>query len=287
MGWKLGLLGEILDGTSSNRKESKQEIEYYKECVESTMAEADGLRKGEFTIKQNQLNKKSKQIQKLIKSHMEMKKQMLHELGTDIEGTLTKFKEFNIDQYVIDPLDVDIASAVATPSLEFGIKKINANMVAPSFDIFSLFSLFDNPEKDLEKVKEAYATAKKYLSEIRYAITQIENTSSKLDNIANVIDDEKNALSELMDKIIKITPQLDNAMKKDRFRRVEADYLKKLANIAEILKSSMEDGLLDSNGNINDNYRLYLDKMKRINDEIPQEPKIETERTFLEKILGW
>ena len=76
-------------------------------------------------------------------------------------------------------------------------------------------------------------------------------------------------------------------MKKDRFRRVEADYLKKLANIAEILKSSMEDGLLDSNGNINDNYRLYLDKMKRINDEIPQEPKIETERTFLEKILGW
>ena len=160
-------------------------------------------------------------------------------------------------------------------------------MVAPSFDIFSLFSLFDNPEKDLEKVKEAYATAKKYLSEIRYAITQIENTSSKLDNIANVIDDEKNALSELMDKIRKITPQLDNAMKKDRFRRVEADYLKKLANIAEILKSSMEDGLLDSNGNINDNYRLYLDKMKRINDEIPQEPKIETERTFLEKILGW
>ena len=76
MGWKLGLLGEILDGTSSNRKEIKQEIEYYKECVESTMAEADGLRKGEFTIKQNQLNKKSKQIQKLIKSHMEMKKQM-------------------------------------------------------------------------------------------------------------------------------------------------------------------------------------------------------------------
>ena len=286
MGWKLGLLEEILDGTSSSRKEVKQEIEYYKDRVESTMAEANDLREGELVIKQNQLNSKSRQIQKLIKSHMKKKKQMLHELGTDIEGTLTRFREFNIDQYIVEPPDISVTSDFSIPSFGLGIEKCNSNMLTPSLDIFSLFSLFDNPEKDLEKVKEAYARAKKYLSEIQCAITQIENMSSKLDNIANVVEDEQNALSELMCKIRKIMPQLDNAMTKDKFRRVEADYLKKLANIAEILKSSMENGLLDSNGNINNNYRLYLDKVKGINDEIPQEPKIETERTFLEKILG-
>lgn len=230
MGWKLGLLEEILDGASNNRKEIKREIEYYKECVESTMADANYLREGELVKKQNQLNNKSKQIQKLIKSHMKQKKQMLRELGTDIEGTLTRFREFNIDQYVIEPPDISVASDFSIPSFDLGIKKCNADMFAPTLDIFSLFSMFDNPEKDLEKVKEAYATAKKYLSEIQYTITQIDNTSSKLDNITNVINDEQNILSELMCKIRKIIPQLDNAMIKNKFRRVEADYLKKIAS---------------------------------------------------------
>ncbi len=287
MGWKLGLLGEILDGPSSSRKEIKKEIEYYKDCVENTMSEAKRLREGELVIKQNQLNNKSQQIQKLIKSHMDKKAQMLHELGTDIEDTLTRFRDFNIDQYVVEAPDISVASDFSIPSFGLGIENANVNLLVPSLDIFSLFSLFDNPEKDLEKVKEAYATANKYLSEIQYAIAQIENTNSKLDNIANVVEDEKKVLSELMFKIRRIMPQLENAMSKNKFRRVEADYLKKLAHIAEMLKSSMEEGLLDSNGNINDNYRLYLDKVKIINDEIPREPKIETERSFLEKILGW
>ena len=65
MGWELGLLGEILDGTSGSRKEIKLETEYYKDCVESTMAEANDLREGELVIKQENLNNKSKQIQKL------------------------------------------------------------------------------------------------------------------------------------------------------------------------------------------------------------------------------
>ncbi len=287
MGWEMTLLNEILDNTSKNRSDIKREIEDYKDRVERTMRTANNLREGELAKKQKSLEDKSTRIQEMLTSHMENKKQLLNELGTNIGETLTRFKNFNIDQYVIVSPDVSSSSGVSVPSFGKTLDYSCAGIFVPTIDIFSLLNLFDNPKKDLEKVKEAYEKAQKYLAEVQQAIARVENLTSKLDAISNVVEDEKNTLNELMGKIRKIMPYLEDAMTKQKFRRVEAEYLKKLANIAEILKSSMENGILDNDGNVTDNYHAYLAKVKELNAGIPQEPKIETERTFFERLVGW
>lgn len=122
---------------------------------------------------------------------------------------------------------------------------------------------------------------------VQDALTDMKILYETLTNSRRYIEDEKSDLAKLMEKIRSIVNRLNGAMTRNSFSDGEARYLTGIAKIADMIKRSLEQGIVNNSGNIESNYKLYGNKIRELNRIIPAAPNVSSTSDWLERLLTY
>ena len=254
------------------RNEAKEEAREYRQDAKEFLQEAKALYEDDYKELKIDARRMANNVGDLIKQHTTYKEEMLKELGGEISSSIENFKKFNIDSHVIKHIDIESNSFSS-----FSIAKTSISCFMPNrggdFSLPSLvLSAFSDPFKDREKASEQRSKAQEYLWQVEDAVLEMKQTIAILKSTKQYILDERDVLDELMGKIRKITNQLSSATQKNSYTEHEAQYVKGICKIAEIIKKTLEEQVANNDGNISNNYKKYSDRIRQINGSIPSAP---------------
>lgn len=258
----------------------REKIEEYQQKAQDKLDEAELLRRDELVPLQHSLQRKAERIGLAYEQQTNFKINLVQKLNGDVSNTIAKFKQFNIDAHIIEKPDLTISPS----SNNMNITSTLTSSILPMNTTPPLLSLFFGSNSELSEAKKAYAKAKKYLLQVEEAIDKLHNVKIKLNDVEEWIQEEKNTLCELDQKLRNILIQLEQAMKRDKFSREEAEYMKALCGIAEFLKKSLKTQVTNSSGELEYNYRQYVRKLNDINYTIPSAPKLSTGKSWMERL---
>ena len=263
------------------RKEAKEEAADYRREARNLLSEAKDVYDDYKELK-GETHRAANELSDLIRSYNNYKVDILKEMNSDISVSIENFKRFNISSRVISMPSFSTSSAPNVPSVSA------FNAFANSFSPINFaMSALSDPYKDRDKAMDQKYAAQEYLYKVQEAFTDMKILYAALGNSRRYIEDEKSNLAQLMGKIRKIISQLNSAMTRNSFTEKEARYMTGISKIAEKIKSSLEQRIVNSSGDIESNYKLYSGKICEINKMIPDAPSISSSAGWLERLLTY
>ena len=260
------------------REEVKQRAREYREEAREFLQEAKELYNDDYKELRSEARSKANRVSDLIKSHNNYKAELLSELGGEISTTIENFKRVDIDNRIIKSINIDSGNNFSVPAISskaFEVSSFITNMPGGNFQLSSLsFTSTSDLERDRDKAFDQYLKAQEYLSDVKYAIADLEYVIQCLGNTQKYIEDERQNLSQLMEKVRPLIQRLTSAMDKQSYTEQEAKFIKGICRIAEQIKNTLEEQITDKYGSIQSNYKKYGQRLKDINEAIPSAPVI-------------
>lgn len=291
----MGFLGDFLYNNFNPdrkryREELRQQAREYREEAREFLQEAKELYNGDYKELRSEARSKANRVSDLIKSHNKYKAELLSELGGEISTTIENFKRVDIDNRIIKSINIDSGSSFSVPTISskaFEIGSFITNMPGGNFQLSSLsFTSTSDLQRDRDKADEQRSKAQEYLSDVKYAIVDVEYVIQCLGNTQKYIEDERQYLGQLMDKIRPLIQRLTSAMDKQSYTEQEAKFIKGICCIAEQIKNTLEEQITDKYGSIQGNYKKYSQRLKDINDAIPSAPVLSSSsNSWLDNII--
>ena len=283
----MGFFSNLLyDNLNSERREylddCRREARNYRAEAKSILSDAKELYEDDYKEIRKDARRMANQLGESIQSHNKHKIELLTELGSDISGTISNFKAFDIGSHVIKNISIDSGgfSMPTVPSFS------NILGSAGNISLLSLaFSSLSDPERDRDKAEEQKWKAEEYLASVESAISDIRNTIEKLRSTEKYIRDEREMLDQLMSKVRGIIQQLKSAMHKDSHTETEAKYMTGICKIAEMIKKTLEEQLTADDGSLRSSYKQYSQHLNDINRAIPSRPNISESGSWLDMLL--
>lgn len=265
------------------RDEARQEAKEARQEAKEYLADAKDCEE-DYKEWKSDTRRLANDLNGIIQKHNDFKKNVLQELGEEISGTIENFKNFNVTSKVIKMPKIDSASMPDLPS--FNVSTFITSMPGGNFDPIKLiFSALSDPYKDLEKAQEQRDKAREYLWKMQEAVDDIRMVYNSLKNTRDYIESEQTAIKQIMEKLRPLIQQLNENMNKNFFSEKEAKFLDATCRIAEKMKKTLEENIIDKSGNVQKNYKIYSDKLKEINSAIPERPTISESSDWIEKII--
>lgn len=193
-------------------------------------------------------------------------------LGDEIAPAIQQFHDFNIDARVTAPkIGACAIPRVSIPESSF----VNSPIPAP--DILGMFL----DEYQYDKAKEQYEAAKAYCDEARATRERMRSVRDQMRQIKQELKADGVELKELSDKVISITNQLKAAMSQLSFTREEAEQLKNISKIANIICQHLSATFLNNDATISRQFQRQAATMKKLNAGIPAFPRVDDQRLLL------
>ena len=268
------------------RREAQQEAKEYRQDAKEFFQEAKDLYEDDYKEYKRDAQRLSNQLGDLIRRNNEYKASLLKELGGNITASIANFKRFNIDSKVIKSIKLD-SGDFSGVSLTASLASFSPPIVGTFNPISLVFSALSDPFEDRDKAYSQRSKAQEYLWQVQDAVSQMKATIEELRNTKTYIEDEKQTLDDLMGKIRQIINQLNTATTKESYTENEAQYMKGICRIAELIKNTLESQITNKSGDISSNYKKYSDKIRKINRAIPSAPTITQSGNWLEKIIQY
>ena len=266
----------------SRRNEARQEAKEYRQEAKEILQDAKDL-ESDYKELKSDARRAANSLGDLVKSHNDYKVKILKELGTEITNTIDNFKRFNIDSHVINVPNISSGSMPNIPS--FSPSSFTTFMPGGDFNPISLiFSSMSDPYKDRDKALDEKYAAQDYYYKVQDAVNEVRDVIERLRSTRRFIEEEKSTISQLMDKIRSIINQLNTAMDKQFHTQSEAKHMKAICNIAEFIKKTLEEQVINKSGDVAGNYRKYSQQLKKINDAIPSRPVISSSNSWIDII---
>ena len=265
------------------RQEAKEEAREYRREAKEIMSEAKDLYDDYKDLK-GDTQRAANKLNDFIRSHNDYKANLLKELSSDINVSIENFKRFNISSRVISVPNISSNYAPSVSSFSTS----SFNQFNSSFNPISIvFSIFSDPYKDRDEALDQKYAAQEYLYKVECALSEMKILYESLNNSRRYIEDEKSTLAQLMDKVRNLVNQLNAAMNRNSFTEKEARYMTGISKIAEKIKGTLEQRIINNSGDIDGNYKLYSDKIRELNNLIPAAPTISESSSWLERILTY
>ena len=217
-----------------------------------------------------------------IRDHNNYKSDLLRELGSEVASTIENFKRFNINSRIINAPNIGENSMpnISLVSLAF------SSMPGGNFNpINFLLSSLSDPYEDRTKADKQRDDAEEYFYKVQDAYNELRDTTERLRNTNRFIDDERQMLEQLMNKVRKIMAQLKNAMNRTAHTQTEAKYMNAVCHIAEKIKMSLEQQITDNCGGIQSSYKNCIQQLKKITESIPNQPTITDSSSWLDALI--
>lgn len=188
-------------------------------------------------------------------------------LNTKVKPVMQKFDTFKIDTKIEAP---HIDSAVHIPSLS----SFSGSSFAPMPSTPSILDMILD-EYQYEKAKEQRDEAKAYKEEMRAASSELHVIRDKLNNITSYIESEQKQISNLTQKVVNISGQLESAMQCSSFTPEKAKYLKAIQKIALMISEQISTEFISDRLEISSKYKSQAETLSRIDAAIPTTPAID------------
>lgn len=161
-------------------------------------------------------------------------------------------------------------------------------MIGGSFNPISIaLSVFSDPEKDRSEARRQRNQAERYANRAAEARNQMKAVSNALAATINYVRDERNCVNELMGKLRELMNQLNAAMNQETHTEESARQMEGICKIAEQIKGTLENQIVDNSGAVQENYKLYSQRIREINSSIPSAPKISESSGWLDLVLNY
>lgn len=263
------------------REERKREAREIRQEAKEILSDAKDLY-DDYKDLRGDTNRTANELQSLLKSYNNYKADVLKEIVSNISVSIENFRRFNINSRISAPPTIN-TSAPVIPSVISGF-----NAIATPFNPISIaLSVFSDPDKDYEEADRQRDKARDYYYKVQEALDNMEILYRSLKSSMEYIESEKSALTQLMEKLRGIVNQLNGAMTCNSFSEKEARYMTGISKIAEMIKNSLEQRIVNGSGNIESNYKLYSGKIRDINKMIPSAPSLSSSSDWLERILTY
>lgn len=265
------------------RKEAKEEARDCRDEAKNTLSDARDVY-DDYKDYRGMAHKAAEDLSNLISDYNKYKADVLKELSGNISVSINNFKNFNINSRVSVP-NFRTGSAPTIPSVS--VSSIMGSFPGGSFNPINIvLSVFSDPYKDRNEAARQLRAADRYLSKVQDALYKMKTLNSNLrSSVSSYIRSERDNLKELMDKLRQIVNQLNDAMNRNSFTEQEAHHMTAIANIAEKIKGSLEQQIVNGSGEIDSNFKLYSDRLREINNKIPVAPTISESSTWIEDII--
>lgn len=260
---------DLFDDLKENMEKSKKAKEYIRRANE-LVKEGDELYERAY----DKVISYASETEYRLYQHMNYKKNLVKELGSNVDETLKEFKKFNIDSKTID-----------APSIQESNVGLNCFKAATSscFEskiyVPSIFDMFIS-DVDYYEAKSQLDEAKRYKEEMRMERDRLNSYKEKMSEIRSFICSEKNELDSLMRKLKSITEELKSSMQKNSFSMEETEYLKGIHKIAECIVNLLSTEFLNDGFSINQRYKKAFEGVKSINQNLPYAPSISDANTL-------
>ncbi len=188
-------------------------------------------------------------------------------LSTKVKPVMQKFDSFKIDSKVEAPHIVSTIHTLSLPNLSY-------SNFAPKPPIPSILDIILE-EYQYEKAKEQRDMAKAYKEKMRVESSKLHVIRDKLNNITTYIESEQEQISNLTQKVVHISGQLESAMQYNSFTPERAKYLKAIQKIALMILEQISTEFISDKLEICSKYKLQAETLSRINAAIPVTPAID------------
>ena len=267
----MGLFDMLDPDERRARKEAKAEARDYRNEAKNTLSDEKDVYDDYKELKKD-AQRVANELNDFIRSYNKYKADLLKELSGNISVSIANFKNFNISSRVSVP-NIRTGSAPNIPTVT--VSSIISSIPGYNFSPIGIaLSVFSDPYKDRDEAMEQMEAAQEYLYKVQCAKADMEILLSALRDSKTYVSSEKEVVTELMGKVRKIVSRLNDAMNRNSFTEQEASSMTAISKIAEKIKETLEQRVVSNSGNIEGNYKLYSDRLRKINDKIPAAPTI-------------
>lgn len=213
-----------------------------------------------------------------LRQHAEYKKEIAKEFGGVIGSTLKEFEKFDIDSKTISSPSFN-SSGFSIKDSSLGLSTFSSSMsscIRPSISISDFFFSDD----DYYAARSQRDEARRFKERMKLEREVMYNYRDRMSEIRSFIDREKSEIDSLMNKVRKITNELNQGMKKNEFTSEEALYFKGIKKISEKLMALITADFLSDSFSINQKYQKLFAELQTLNKNIPSAPSIKDNTTL-------
>ena len=258
--------------------ETKESIDRGRQAREYISQAKDYIRSGEEIYEKayDKVTAYASETEYELRKHSEYKKKLAQELGSSVGNILKNFSQFNIDSKIITAPTIQNS---AVSSTDISIFQASISSCMPRLDIPSIFDMFISDD-DYREAKRQRDEAKRYRERMKTERERLYNYKEKMSEIRSFISSEKSELDSLMEKVKKMTRELQTGMQKSSFTKEEADYLKGIHKITEYMVTLLSTEFLNDSFFITQKYQSLFEGIKNINRNLPYAPSISDTNTL-------
>lgn len=277
---------------SSEEKERKralrEEAREYRDEAKDYMSDAKDYL-DDYRDYRESARDRAKDLEQLLQSYNQQKAGILKELGGEISGTIENFKSFNISNHVPKAPNINFSTNFSAPSIStFSSSSFTSSMLGGNFITDSIgLSSYSDPEKDRSEARRQRNKAERYANRAAEARNQMKAVNNALYATINYVRDERNVVNTLMGKLRELMNQLKAAMNQETHTEESARQMEGLCKIAEQIKGTLETQIIDNAGAVQENYKLYSQRIREINNSIPSAPKLSESSGWLELVFNY
>lgn len=251
--------------------------------------------KEEYQQLAHQAEQRVNDLNHAITEDAKYKEQVVHEIGITLQGTLKKFQsleyhpqEISIENYNVNIKDDTLLKKGLPGTIDLidGITRLTAPRTMfpdpPMHDFLSkaiLKEIFGDSEEEEIRAYQAHQNARKYMYQVSEAVQKMKNYLIGLDTMIKLVKDDQKTIQSLMEKIHYLSNSIQEISMQQKITEEKVKSIKSLYIIAEKISNSVKDMVIDSRGNISENYSYYVNELKKIDATLPDTPKISDSRT--------
>lgn len=271
------------DEEKARKRELKEEANEYRDQAKEYISDAKEYL-SDYKDYKSDAREYAQILSETLNEYNKEKVEILKELNNEISVTIANFKSYNISTHI--PKAPSINSAPSIPN--FTVSNFMSAMPGGSFNpINIIISSFSNPEKDRDEARRKMREAERYCDKVANARSQMIEVRNAIKNTVQYVQEERSIVRELMGKIRSMMKQLNEAMKQQTHTEESARYTEGICKIAEQIKGTLENAVMNNYGNIYDNYKLYSQRIREINRAIPSAPSLGSSSSWLDIVLKY
>lgn len=255
--------------------ERKQRAKRYISDAKRIVEEANERYQREY----NKISSKAYDLEYTLRDHTEHKVKLAKKLAGDIKVTLTRFENFNIDKKTIQAPSFSSFGNLGSNLGNMPSLTSNFSGVMNPLSIITIFDFFISDE-DYYEAKSKYEEAKNYKQQLIYKREELYLYRDKMNEILSFIRSERTELDTLFGKLDKMNGELRTSMEKQLFTASEAEYLKGIHGICELISKLLTTEFLGDRFSITSRYQTAFSEIKKINNALPSSPHISDDQTL-------
>ena len=257
------------------KRQRYREAQRYLSEAKSEIAEGNRLIKNAKT----ELNSELERARSAIDKQYNYKSEAAYSLKTTIIPTVLAFDKCDISSKIGFPSIESVQSLSSSLSLRSSLRGSDSILndiigYDPGAPLISALSELFFTDEDYYEALDKRSEARTYKYKMQSASYELKSQIETLVAMRQFINQEERLLRDLMNKVNRLSRELEVGINATRLTKMEADRLHCFNAICKQIITLLQTEFLTDNGKISSAYKNVYDRLIQINQGLPSSPTI-------------